>query len=106
MPIGRSGAAARPEHFTGRLQVAACHRPAPAPISTPPGPGHSAPASARKAPALLDRFIGIAGIIVILAIAFLLSSNRRAIRLRVVGSAFALQAGIAVLVLLTPGGAR
>ncbi|MFD1949350.1 NupC/NupG family nucleoside CNT transporter [Sphingomonas arantia] len=43
--------------------------------------------------------IGLAGIAVILAIAVLLSSNRRAIRLRVVGAAFALQAGIAVLVL-------
>ncbi|MBC2778550.1 NupC/NupG family nucleoside CNT transporter [Parasphingopyxis marina] len=47
---------------------------------------------------------GIAGIIVLLAIAFLLSSNRRAIRLRVVGAAFALQAGIAMLVLYTPWG--
>jgi CNT family concentrative nucleoside transporter len=43
--------------------------------------------------------MGIAGIAAILAIAFLLSSNRRAIRLRVVGAAFALQAGIAVLVI-------
>ncbi|WP_166041057.1 nucleoside transporter C-terminal domain-containing protein [Sphingosinicella sp. YJ22] len=50
--------------------------------------------------------IGIAGILVILGIAFLLSSNRRAIRLRVVGAAFALQAGIAVLVLQTPWGQR
>src|SRR3712207_9110297 len=48
--------------------------------------------------------MGIAGILVILGIAFLLSSNRRAIRLRVVGAAFALQAGIAVLVLYTPWG--
>ena len=50
--------------------------------------------------------IGILGIVAILAIAFLLSSNRRAIRLRVVGPAFALQAGIAFLVLyayLDPG---
>ena len=37
--------------------------------------------------------MGLAGIAAILAIAFLLSSNRRAIRLRVVGAAFALQAG-------------
>jgi CNT family concentrative nucleoside transporter len=50
--------------------------------------------------------MGIAGILVILGIAFLLSSNKRAIRLRVVGAAFALQAGIAVLVLYTPGGRR
>jgi CNT family concentrative nucleoside transporter len=48
--------------------------------------------------------IGILGIVAILAIAFLLSSDRRAIRLRVVGAAFALQAGIAVLVLRTGWG--
>jgi concentrative nucleoside transporter, CNT family len=40
----------------------------------------------------------------LLAIALLLSSNRRAIRLRVVGAAFALQAGIATLVLYVPAG--
>ena len=48
--------------------------------------------------------LGVAGILVILALAFALSSNRRAIRLRVVAAAFALQAGIAVLVLYTPWG--
>jgi len=48
--------------------------------------------------------IGLAGMALILAIAFALSSNRRAIRLRVVGAAFALQAGIAVLVLYVPVG--
>ncbi|SOB79686.1 concentrative nucleoside transporter, CNT family [Sphingomonas guangdongensis] len=48
--------------------------------------------------------IGVVGIIVILGIAFALSSNRRAIRLRVVAAAFALQAGFAVLVLATPWG--
>ena len=37
----------------------------------------------------------------ILAIAILLSSNRRAIRFRVVGAAFALQASVAALVLYT-----
>ena len=48
--------------------------------------------------------IGLAGIAVILLIAFALSTNRRAIRLRVVGSAFALQALIAVIVLYwSPG---
>jgi len=46
----------------------------------------------------------IAGITLILAIAVLLSSNRRAIRLRVVGAAFALQAAIAFLVLYTSWG--
>src|SRR5688572_4413186 len=50
--------------------------------------------------------IGIAGIALILGIAFVLSSNRRAIRLRVVGPAFALQAGLALLVLGTPWGQR
>ncbi|MEA3015862.1 MAG: concentrative nucleoside transporter, family [Sphingomonadales bacterium] len=48
--------------------------------------------------------MGLAGILVILLLAFLLSSNRRAIRLRVVAAAFALQAGIAVLVLYTSWG--
>ena len=50
--------------------------------------------------------LGLAGIVVILAIAFAASMNRRAIRLRVVGAAFALQAGIAFFVLATPWGAR
>ena len=45
-----------------------------------------------------------AGILLILAIAFAFSSDRKAIRLRVVGSAFALQAGFAALVLVTPWG--
>ena len=48
--------------------------------------------------------MSVAGILAILAIAFLLSSNRRAIRLRVVGAAFALQAMIAWLVLWTSWG--
>ena len=48
--------------------------------------------------------IGIAGIAVILLIALALSTDRRAIRPRVVGAAFALQAGIAVLVLYAPWG--
>ncbi|MEG3088817.1 NupC/NupG family nucleoside CNT transporter [Sphingomonas sp. PB4P5] len=53
----------------------------------------------------MNRFlIGIAGIAVILGIAVLLSSDRRAIRLRVVGAAFALQVGIAVLVLYSSAG--
>jgi concentrative nucleoside transporter, CNT family len=48
--------------------------------------------------------IGIFGVLAILAIAYALSGNRRAIRLRVVGAAFALQVGIAVLVLRTSWG--
>ncbi len=48
--------------------------------------------------------IGLLGIAVILGIAVLLSADRRAIRPRVVGAAFLLQALIAVLVLRTSGG--
>ena len=48
--------------------------------------------------------IGLAGMAFILAVAVLLSSDRRSIRLRVVGAAFALQAGIATLVLYVPAG--
>jgi CNT family concentrative nucleoside transporter len=51
-----------------------------------------------------QKLLGIAGIAVILGIAFLLSTNRKAIRLRVVGAAFALQAAIAFLVLYTSWG--
>jgi CNT family concentrative nucleoside transporter len=54
----------------------------------------------------MDKLLGLAGIALILLIAFLLSTNKRAIRLRVVAAAFALQAGIAVLVLYTPWGRR
>ena len=48
--------------------------------------------------------MSLAGMVVILAIAVLLSSNRRAIKLRVVGAAFALQASLAALVLYVPWG--
>lgn len=51
-----------------------------------------------------QKLLGVAGILVILGIAFLLSTNRKAIRIRVVGAAFALQAGIAFLVLYTSWG--
>ena len=44
------------------------------------------------------------GLALILGIAFALSSNRRAIRLRVVGAAFGLQAGLAAFVLYVPVG--
>ena len=51
-----------------------------------------------------QKLLGVAGIIVILSIAFALSTNRKAIRLRVVGAAFALQALVAFLVLYTSWG--
>jgi len=48
--------------------------------------------------------VGAAGIALILLIAFALSSNRKHIRFRVVGAAFAMQASIAALVLYVPAG--
>lgn len=48
--------------------------------------------------------MSLAGMALILGLALLLSSNRKAIRLRVVSAAFGLQAGIAVLVLYSDWG--
>ena len=48
--------------------------------------------------------LGVAGIAAIILIAVLFSSNRKAINLRVVGAAFALQAVLAFLVIKTPWG--
>jgi len=48
--------------------------------------------------------LGLAGIAAIILIAVLFSSNRKAINLRVVGAAFALQAVLAFLVIRTPWG--
>jgi CNT family concentrative nucleoside transporter len=53
---------------------------------------------------LNQKLLGVAGIIAILALAWLVSTNRKAIRLRVVAAAFALQAAIAFLVLYTSWG--
>ncbi len=53
---------------------------------------------------LNPKLLGIAGILAILALAWLVSTNRKAIRLRIVGAAFALQAFIAWLVLWTSWG--
>jgi len=52
----------------------------------------------------MGNYIGILGIVVLLGIAFAFSSNRKAINLRVVGAAFALQAAIAAIVLYWAGG--
>ncbi len=52
----------------------------------------------------MGNYIGILGIIVILAIAVAFSSNRKAINLRIVGAAFALQTAIAAIVLYWTGG--
>ena len=53
-----------------------------------------------------SNLIGILGIIVILIIAVLFSSNRKAIHLRVVAAAFVLQAAIAAFVLYFDWGRR
>lgn len=74
----------------------------------PPAP---APANVRAQSGRVRELIGIMhiltsllGMAVILGLAVLLSAERKAIRLRVVGPAFALQAGIAGLVLYVPAG--
>ena len=52
----------------------------------------------------MNQLFGIAGIAAILVLAWLLSANRKAIKLRVVAAAFALQAAIAWLVIWTSWG--
>lgn len=47
----------------------------------------------------MGNYIGIVGIVVLLGFAYLFSSNRKAINLRVVGAAFVLQAAIAAVVI-------
>ena len=54
----------------------------------------------------MGNFIGLAGIVVILGIAVLFSSNRKAIQLRIVGAALALQVVIATIVLYWEQGQR
>ncbi len=49
-------------------------------------------------------WIGLLGILAVLGIAYLLSGNRKAINLRIVGAAFALQAAIAVFVIYSSPG--
>src|SRR5512142_758098 len=50
----------------------------------------------------MERFTGLLGLVVILAVAFLFSNNRRAIRPRVIYWGLGLQFGFAFLVLKTP----
>ena len=50
------------------------------------------------------KLIGFVGIVAILGIAYLLSSNRKGINLRIVGSAFALQVVVASFVIYFPAG--
>ena len=51
-----------------------------------------------------SKLIGLVGIVAILGIAYLLSSNRKAINLRVVGAAFGLQVVVAAFVIYLPIG--
>jgi concentrative nucleoside transporter, CNT family len=53
---------------------------------------------------LMDRLIGLLGIVVILSIAYLLSNNRKAIDFRTVGMGLLLQAILAVFILKIPFG--
>lgn len=52
----------------------------------------------------MHKLIGVIGILLILAIAVLLSDNRKAIKLRTVGGAFAMQLGLGILILHIPIG--
>ena len=54
----------------------------------------------------MSNFIGIVGIAVLLGIAVALSTNRRAINLRIVGAALGLQIAVAILVLYSNFGQR
>ncbi|OBW90598.1 nucleoside transporter NupC [Gallibacterium genomosp. 3] len=54
----------------------------------------------------MDLLMSIVGIVVLLAIAFLLSTNRKAINLRTVGGAFVIQVGIGALVLYSELGRK
>jgi len=52
----------------------------------------------------MSRWIGLLGIVVILGLAYLISSNRKAINLRIVGAAIGLQIVLAVFIMRTPYG--
>jgi CNT family concentrative nucleoside transporter len=54
----------------------------------------------------MSNLIGLVGIVVLLAIAFLFSSNRKAINLRIVAAAFGLQVVVATIVLYWDRGRR
>lgn len=55
---------------------------------------------------MMEKLVGLAGIAVILAIAFAISGNRKAINLRIVASAFALQFAVAGVVIYSDLGKR
>lgn len=53
---------------------------------------------------MAGKLIGLVGIVVILGIAYLICGNRKAINLRIVGAAFALQAAVAAFVIYSSPG--
>ena len=52
----------------------------------------------------MERFTGLIGIVVLLAIAFALSNNRKQINMRIIGWGLGLQASFAIFILKTPIG--
>ena len=52
----------------------------------------------------MERFTGVIGIVLILALAYLMSKDRRAINFKTVGIGLLLQAGLAVFILRTDTG--
>ena len=52
----------------------------------------------------MDRFTGLIGVVLIFAIAFLMSNNRKAINYRLVFSGLAIQISLAVFILKIPVG--
>ena len=52
----------------------------------------------------MERFTGLIGIVVLLALAFLMSNNRKQINYKLVAWGLALQAGFALFILKTPIG--
>jgi len=52
----------------------------------------------------MERFTGLIGIVVLLAIAFALSNNRKQINMRIIGWGLGLQAIFAIFILKTPIG--
>ena len=53
---------------------------------------------------MIDVLWGLGGMVVLLGLAVAISENRKAIRLRTVGAALALQVAFAVIVLYVPAG--
>ncbi len=96
-----------PRFAWNSLQASATQRPDSAALITAPAPVDTAAAAPVAPPRpLRQRLVGVFGILVILGIGLLLSSNRQAISWRVVAWGVGLQAAFAVFVLRVPLGQR